>query len=46
MNKEEFKARLLQLLKDAGYSIEGIHHLNIICDVEGVPEINVSYFKI
>jgi len=46
MNKEEFKVRLLQLLKDAGYNTEGISHLEILCDIEGVPEINVSYFKI
>jgi len=46
MNKEEFKAGLLQLLKESGYSIEGVRYLNIICDVDSVPEINISYFKL
>ena len=46
MNKEEFKEGLLQLLKKSGYSIEGITNLNIICDVDNLPEINISYFKL
>lgn len=46
MNKEEFEKKILELLKEAGYNIEGIQYFDISCSVGEVPGINISYFKI